>query len=202
MGTLLPPVEPLNHACTGNALHRYLWLPCGDPVGTLWVIEPWAYPVRVGVFSQGSCRAVLRLGVLPHACMLLKCAPLDYTQVCVSWLWHEDREDHDVDIVTIQKVQDPVIHLKVDEKQWKITQGSKRQVKWVWSPRAMSGLRLPDTPYAQKENHTPFFILFFCFGVPTWWLMLLVYSITVGFSPKWFCWPYVITLGNPFNTML
>ena len=40
----------------------------------------------------------------------------------------------DVDIFNvIQKVQDTVIHLEVDEEQWKITQGSKRQAKWVWS---------------------------------------------------------------------
>ena len=82
-------------------LHRwalwYLWNPwimpvrgtpctgtCNRPVGILWVIEPCAYPVRVSVFSQGSCRAILCLGVLPHACTLSKCAPLDYTQVCVA----------------------------------------------------------------------------------------------------------------------
>ena len=61
--------------CTGT---------CNRPVGILWVIEPCAYPVRVSVFSQGSCRAILCLGVLPHACTLSKCAPLDYTQVCVA----------------------------------------------------------------------------------------------------------------------
>ena len=57
----------------------------------------------------------------------------------------------------IQQVRDIGIHLKVDEEQWKTTQGSKRQAKWVWSPRAMSGLRLPDTPHAQtpKTNHGP-----------------------------------------------
>ena len=42
--------------------------------------------------------------------------------------WNEGREDHDVDIFNIiQKVQDTVIHLEVDEEQWEITQGSKRQ---------------------------------------------------------------------------
>ena len=61
--------------CTGT---------CDRPVETLWVIEPCAYPVRASVFSQGSCRAVLCLGVLPHACTLSKCAPLDYTLVCVA----------------------------------------------------------------------------------------------------------------------
>ena len=48
--------------------------------------------------------------------------------------------------------QDTVIHMEVDEEQWKITQGSKRQAKWVWSPRAMSGLRLPDAPHALKHK--------------------------------------------------
>ena len=71
--------------------------------------------------------------------------------ICVKD-WNEDREDHDVDIFNIiQKVQDTDIHQEVDEKQWKITQGSKSQAQWVWSPRAMSCLRLPDTPHhAQK----------------------------------------------------
>ena len=36
---------------------------------------------------------------------------------------------HDVDIFIIQKVQDTVIHLEVDEEQWEITQGSKRQAE-------------------------------------------------------------------------
>ena len=66
---------------------------------------------------------------------------------------HEDRKDHDVDIFIIPKVQDPVIHLKVDEEQWKITQGSKKLAKWVWSPRALSGLRLPDAHHAHKTDH-------------------------------------------------
>ena len=36
----------------------------------------------------------------------------------------------DVDIFNvIQKVQDTVIHVEVEEQQWKITQGSKRQAK-------------------------------------------------------------------------
>ena len=31
--------------------------------------------------------------------------------------------------------------------------------------------------------------------------MSVVYSITMGSSPKLYCWPYyVITLGNPFNS--
>ena len=57
-----------------------------------------------------------------------------------------------VHIVIIQKVHDTGIHLKVDEEQWKITQGSKRQAKWVWSPRAMSGLWFPGTTHAQKKK--------------------------------------------------
>ena len=73
----------------------------------------------------------------------------------LGWTWdgNEDRVDHDVDIFNIiQRVQDTVIHLEVDEEQWKITQGSKRQAKWVRSPRAMSCLRLPDTPHARKQQ--------------------------------------------------
>ena len=66
---------------------------------------------------------------------------------------NEEQEDSDVDIFNIsQNVQDIVIHLEVDEEQWAITQGSKRQARWVWSPRTMSGLRLPDTPHAQHHN--------------------------------------------------
>ena len=66
---------------------------------------------------------------------------------------NEEQEDPDVDIFNInQNVQDIVIHLEVDEEQWAITQGSKRQARWVWSPRTMSGLRLPDTPHAQHHN--------------------------------------------------
>ena len=57
--------------------------------------------------------------------------------------WNENREGPDVDIFNIiQIVQDTVIHLEVDEEQWKITQWCKRQAQWVWSPRTMSGLRL------------------------------------------------------------
>ena len=52
---------------------------------------------------------------------------------------NEEQEDPDVDIFNIsQNVQDIVIHLEVDEEQWAITQGSKRQARWVWSPRTMS----------------------------------------------------------------
>ena len=43
-----------------------------------------------------------------------------------------DKEDPDVVIFhIIQILQDTVIHLGVDEEQWKITQGSKRQARWV-----------------------------------------------------------------------
>ena len=46
--------------------------------------------------------------------------------------WTEDKEGPDVDIFNIiQIVQDTVIHLGVDEEQWRITQGSKRQARWV-----------------------------------------------------------------------
>ena len=76
--------------------------------------------------------------------------------VNIKWLvkdWNEGREDPDVDILNIsQKVQDTGIHLEVDEEQWNITQGSKRQAKWLWSPRTMSGLRLPDTPHAEHQT--------------------------------------------------
>ena len=66
--------------------------------------------------------------------------------------WSEGQEDPDVDIFNIsQNVQDTVIHLGVDEEQWKITQGSKRQAQWVYSPRPTSGLRLPGTPHALSQ---------------------------------------------------
>ena len=55
-------------------------------------------------------------------------------------------EDHDDEnLHNPETVQDAGIHLEVDEEQWAITQGSKRQARWVWFPRTMSGLRLPDT---------------------------------------------------------
>ena len=43
------------------------------------------------------------------------------------------------------------IHLKVDEEQWKISQGSKRQASGC-GPHGLnrSALRLPDTPHAQQ----------------------------------------------------
>ena len=65
-------------------------------------------------------------------------------------------EDHDDEnLRNPETVQDAVIHLEVDEEQWAITQGSKRQARWVWSPRTMSGLRLPDTPHAQHQHNDP-----------------------------------------------
>ena len=65
-------------------------------------------------------------------------------------------EDHDDEnLHNPETVQDAVIHLEVDEEQWAITQGSKRQARWVWSPRTMSGLLLPDTPHAQHQHNDP-----------------------------------------------
>ena len=68
---------------------------------------------------------------------------------------NEDREDNDVNIFNIiQKIQDTVVHhLEVDEKQWKITQKSKRQAQWVWSPRAMSCLN--KNMIASKPSEHP-----------------------------------------------
>ena len=50
----------------------------------------------------------------------------------------------------IQNTQNTSVHLKVDEEQWRITPGSKRQAGG-YGPhvRNLSGLRHPDTPYAQ-----------------------------------------------------
>ena len=62
-------------------------------------------------------------------------------------------EDHDDEnLHNPETVQDAVIHLEVDEEHWAITQGSKRQARWVWSPCTMSGLRLPDTPHAPHQT--------------------------------------------------
>ena len=64
-------------------------------------------------------------------------------------------EDHDDEnLHNPETVQDAVIHLEVDEEQWAITQGRKRQARWVWSPRMMSGLRLPDTLLMLNTNTT------------------------------------------------
>ena len=53
-----------------------------------------------------------------------------------------------VDIFIIQKVQDTVIHLKVDEEQWEITQGSKRQAERTgFLAQYLSGLRPTDAPH-------------------------------------------------------
>ena len=62
---------------------------------------------------------------------------------------NENREDHDVDIFNIiQKVQDTVIHLEVDEEQWEITQGSKRQAERTgFLAQYLSELRHTDAPH-------------------------------------------------------
>ena len=56
--------------------------------------------------------------------------------------------DHDLDIFNIiQKVQDTVIHLEIDEEQWEITQGSKRQAgRAGFLAQYLSGLRHTDAP--------------------------------------------------------
>ena len=56
---------------------------------------------------------------------------------------------HDVDIFIIQKGQDTVIHLEVDEEQWwEITQGSKRQAERTgFLAQYLSGLRHTDVPH-------------------------------------------------------
>ena len=47
----------------------------------------------------------------------------------------------------IQKVQDTVLHLKVDEEQWEIIQGSKRQAGRTGSlAHYLSWLRHTDAP--------------------------------------------------------
>ena len=51
-------------------------------------------------------------------------------------------DHHDENLHNPETAQDAFIHLEVYEDQWAITQGSKRQARWVWSPRTMSGLRL------------------------------------------------------------
>ena len=51
-------------------------------------------------------------------------------------------------IFMIQKVQDTVIHLEVDEEQWEITQGSKRQAERTgFLAQSLSGLRHTDAPH-------------------------------------------------------
>ena len=51
-------------------------------------------------------------------------------------------------IFIIQKVQDTVIHLEVDEEQWEITQGSKRQAERTeFLAQYLSGLRHTDAPH-------------------------------------------------------
>ena len=66
----------------------------------------------------------------------------------VTTLKREHSEDHDVDIFIIQKAQDTVIHLEVDEEQWEITQGSKRQAgRTEFLAQYLSGLRPTDAPH-------------------------------------------------------
>ena len=85
----------------------------------------------------------------------------------------------------------------------------------VW-PRLVRPTNLMSRMDGKKTNtHTPELLLVvqkycipslicivpcFCFGVPTWWLML-VYSITVGFSPILYSWPYYVAdyIGEPFH---
>ena len=61
----------------------------------------------------------------------------------------QNRQDHDVDIFNIiQKVKDIVIHLEVDEEQWEVTQGSKRQAERTgFLAQYLSGLRHTDASH-------------------------------------------------------
>ena len=67
----------------------------------------------------------------------------------VTTLKREQRGGHDVDIfIIIQKVQDTVFHLEVDEEQWEITQGSKMQAERTgFLAEYLSGLRHTDAPH-------------------------------------------------------
>ena len=67
----------------------------------------------------------------------------------VTTLKREQRgPGHDIDIFIIQKVRDTVIHLEVDEEQWEITQGSKRQAERTgFLAQYLSGLRHTDAPH-------------------------------------------------------
>ena len=60
-----------------------------------------------------------------------------------------ERAGPDVDIFNItQIVQDTVIHLEVDEEQWEVTQGSKRQAERTgFLAQYLSGLRHTDAPH-------------------------------------------------------
>ena len=77
----------------------------------------------------------------------------DKSNTIIETITAEDHDDEN--LYNPETVQDAVIHLEVDEEQWAITQGSKRQARWVWSPRTMPGLRLPDTPHAQHQHNDP-----------------------------------------------
>ena len=64
-------------------------------------------------------------------------------------LEQEGREDHQRRFLQYNpEVQDTVIHLKVDEEQWRIARGSKRQAGG-YGPHAhyLSGLRYTDAPH-------------------------------------------------------
>ena len=65
---------------------------------------------------------------------------------CEDEVNENKEDDHDVDIFNIiQNVQDPVIHLEVDEEQWEITQGRKRQAERSgFLAQYLSGLRHTD----------------------------------------------------------
>ena len=90
------------------------------------------------LLSRANCVLRRLLRTSPPACAFLYLLLRHYIET-------RTKRTHDVDIFNvIQKVQATVIHLEVDEEQWKITEGSKRQAKWVWSSRTMSGLLLYD----------------------------------------------------------
>ena len=72
-----------------------------------------------------------------------------YNNNNIGYKWNENREDHDVDYLIIQTVQDTVIHLEVDEEEkWEITQGSKRQAERAgFLAQYLSGLRHTHAPH-------------------------------------------------------
>ena len=108
-------------------------------------------------------------------------------------------EDHDDEnLHNPETVQDAVIHLEVDEEQWAITQGSKRQARWVWSPRTMSGLRLPDTPHAQHHTTIHAFRPETKEGVSARLLLFLTFSVLVGNPKK----TLFYTVANPARDLL
>ena len=69
---------------------------------------------------------------------------------------NENREGHDVDVFIIQKVQDTVIHLEVDEAQWEITRGSKRQAERTgFLAQYLSGLRRTKMLLIHRLSYGP-----------------------------------------------